>query len=399
VESWDVTSSQSWCTVTKESQIFSVTAAPNTTGTAPPAAVITISAEGMNPVTITATQAAAAPTLSIMPAVTTLLFAADATTTDATEFTVTTNLASWDVTSSQTWCTVTKSGNGFSVSAAPNSASTASPDATITVSAEGATSVIITASQAANGSPSITLDGPNDNHAVDLAQQGVTFSWTGINMVGEYQLVFSRSANMDNPISIPVNGTQLAVSASDLDDMLARQDITTGSAEIYWTVSAAGVTQPTDIRKLNVTVITPPTWTIAGYSSSLENWGFYAHQLIDKNLTTPWSSTPPLPQYITINFNKILKVNGIKFSHRETTDETIPIHIKVEVSDNNTDDWRLLLEEEKVPFYRGDGTQNAPIDLPATNVQYGRFLRVTIFDSTPNDQGDKCASIAEIDIF
>jgi hypothetical protein len=203
---------------------------------------------------------------------------------------------------------------------------------------------------------------------------------------------------MENPISIPVNGTQLAFSASDLDDILARQDITTGSAEIYWTVSAAGVTQLTDIRKLNVTVITPPAWTIADYSSSFEMFGFHHTNIIDGNLSTIWTTVGVVPQHITINFNKILKVNGIKFSHRGSSGESIPTKIKVEVSDNNTD-WRLLLEEDEMPFYRGDGTQNAPIDLPATNVQYGRFLKVTILDSTPYiEDGRKCASIAEIDI-
>jgi Tfp pilus assembly protein FimT len=239
VASWDVTSSQAWCTVAKTSDGFSVTAAPNTTPTAPPDATITVSAEGANSIIITASQAAAGVVFSVSPSVSSIAFAADGSTTNATEFTVTTNLASWDVTSDQTWCTVTKSGNGFTVSAAPNTELTAPANATITVSAEGANSIIITASQAAVGvelsiSPeksgiTFRADGGTDDPVTFTVETNVTpwnavsdQSWCTVNATGtgdgDSFTLSAESYSGTSPryatVTVSVEGTTLVISVT-----------------------------------------------------------------------------------------------------------------------------------------------------------------------------------------
>lgn len=92
------------------------------------------------------TEEPATPTLSVAPAGA-IAFTAKATQTF--DITVTTNQTSWDVTSSQAWCKVAKNGTKFTVSATPNTATTAPAPAVLTISAGKAPAVTINVTQAA----------------------------------------------------------------------------------------------------------------------------------------------------------------------------------------------------------------------------------------------------------
>ena len=77
-------------------------------------------------------------------------------------YTVTTNLPSWNVASDkEDWCKVAKTddGTGFTVTAAPNRSADPMPDAKVTVSAEGAQSVVLTVKQAGVDAALIFDDG------------------------------------------------------------------------------------------------------------------------------------------------------------------------------------------------------------------------------------------------
>ncbi|MDR1864675.1 MAG: hypothetical protein LBR08_03795 [Bacteroidales bacterium] len=96
---------------------------------------------------------APAPTLSISPSQSAVVFNADGTPSGNTTFTVATNQSAWDAVSSQTWCTVTKTAAGFTVSATANASATAPAPATVTVTAAGATPIVINVTQAGNPLP------------------------------------------------------------------------------------------------------------------------------------------------------------------------------------------------------------------------------------------------------
>jgi hypothetical protein len=91
---------------------------------------------------------APAPTLSISPSQSAVVFNADGTPDGNAVFAVATNQSAWDAVSSQTWCKVTKNAGGFTVSADANLTTTAPTPATVTVTATGATAIVIIVTQA-----------------------------------------------------------------------------------------------------------------------------------------------------------------------------------------------------------------------------------------------------------
>lgn len=92
------------------------------------------------------------PKLSVLPVVTDIEFEADGSTISQTSFSVYTNQSKWEAASNQTWLTVNEqqSDNTFTLSAAVNTSTEPSPEATITVRAGEATPVTFTATQKGN---------------------------------------------------------------------------------------------------------------------------------------------------------------------------------------------------------------------------------------------------------
>ncbi|GHT20937.1 hypothetical protein FACS189430_00190 [Bacteroidia bacterium] len=152
---YEAVASASWVTVTKTETGFTLVAAANTALTAPDAATVTVTAGTATAVVLAVTQAAAAPTLALSPAgQTAIAFAADGTTANNAAFTITTNTGGYEAVASASWVTVEKTETGFTVSAAANASYTDTPDAaTVTVSATGATSVVLSVTQSAKAVP------------------------------------------------------------------------------------------------------------------------------------------------------------------------------------------------------------------------------------------------------
>ena len=154
--SWNAISSQTWCIVTKEDKKFKVTAKPNTLSTAPDAAVITVSAGKATPVTINVTQSGAGAELKVEPN-DAISFTAEALESEVVKIKVETNQSSWDAVSNESWCIVTKETNEFTVSATPSS-SAGTRNATVTVTAGNAASVIIEVTQAPTSKTILEVD-------------------------------------------------------------------------------------------------------------------------------------------------------------------------------------------------------------------------------------------------
>lgn len=142
---WTASSNQGWCTVTSSGSgngtiVANYTTNPTTTQRV---ATITVTVSGLPTSTVTVTQAAAAPTLSVTPTNRSVQYQPGSTT-----FTVTSNSA-WTAVSDEDWCVVTSSGNGNGVITANYSENTQSTTriATITVSVTGLPNQTVTVTQ------------------------------------------------------------------------------------------------------------------------------------------------------------------------------------------------------------------------------------------------------------
>ncbi len=143
-QSWKVTSSRTWCTVTKKgTSRFTVTAAANTTSSERTATIV-VSADDADKVTVKVTQDVE-PRLSVSPD-TPISFTKNGGTNEAKTITVATNQSSWDATSDQTWCTVKKETNQFTVTATAHSGAS-NRTATITVTAGKAPKITLPVTQ------------------------------------------------------------------------------------------------------------------------------------------------------------------------------------------------------------------------------------------------------------
>ncbi len=157
---WAAVSDQTWCTVTPSGTgngTINATYAQNT-GLSSRVANITISVTGVSPVTVTVSQAGAAPTLSVTPSNQTVSPPAGNTT-----FNVTSNSA-WIVSSDQTWCTVTPSGTGNGAITATYTENTSATTrfANVTVTVAGLTPAVVTVTQT-GVTPTLSVTPSNQN--------------------------------------------------------------------------------------------------------------------------------------------------------------------------------------------------------------------------------------------
>jgi len=157
---WTVSSNETWCTVSPASNsnngTVNVTCTANA-GTTNRTATITVSGTGATTQTVSITQNGVSLNLSVTP--TTLDFIAAGETKPVS---VTSN-TSWIVTSNQSWCTLSAASgnNNSSINVICSANSTISQrTATVTFSATGVTNQMVTVTQAANTSNTVTdIDG------------------------------------------------------------------------------------------------------------------------------------------------------------------------------------------------------------------------------------------------
>jgi len=147
VQNWSVSKQQSWFTISKGADNFSVVVQKNNDTIARVGAII-VTAGNADTVIVTVTQAASEKeeraTLSAAP--TELTFAADDTV--AQTVTVETNVQNWSVSKQQSWFAVSKGADNFSVAVQKNNDTIARVGAII-VTAGNADTVTVTVTQAA----------------------------------------------------------------------------------------------------------------------------------------------------------------------------------------------------------------------------------------------------------
>jgi len=147
---WTAVSNQTWCTVTPSGTgngtiIASYAINPTTVSRI---ASITVTVATLTPVVVTVTQAAGAPTLTVVPPNQNV----PNTPAGSTTFTVSSN-TSWTTSSNASWCNVSpgsSSGDGVITASYTENTDTISRTATITVTASGLSPVTVTVTQAAS---------------------------------------------------------------------------------------------------------------------------------------------------------------------------------------------------------------------------------------------------------
>ena len=160
--SWTTSCNAGWCTVSPGSSsgdgVITASYTENT-DTNSRVATITITANGLSPVTVSVTQAAAPHTLLVTPSNQNV----PASPAGSTQFNVTSN-SNWTVISDQTWCTVNSSGslNGTITASYSVNTSTSNRIANITVTESGISPIIVSVTQ--NGtSPTLSVTPSNQN--------------------------------------------------------------------------------------------------------------------------------------------------------------------------------------------------------------------------------------------
>lgn len=146
---WTVISDAAWCTVTSAGSNNGtiVAAFQENISTTARVCSVAVTAPGLASVTVTVTQAGAAPTLNVTPPNQDVLAAAG-----STAFTVTSN-SNWIVTAGETWCTVTQAGSGNGTIVADFTVNTTDQPrvASIEVKVPGLTAQTVTVTQAKSG--------------------------------------------------------------------------------------------------------------------------------------------------------------------------------------------------------------------------------------------------------
>ena len=272
---WTATSDAAWCTVTASGTGNGTLTATYTQNTLITSRVanVTVNVVGLTPVTVTVTQAAAAATLTVTPPNQNVSAIAG-----TTNFTVTSNTA-WTAISNSAWCTVTASGSGNGTIVATYTANTlpTSRVANITVSATGATSVVVTVTQSGI-SPTLTVTPPNQNVAASAGTTNFTVTsnsaWS----------VTSNSAWCTVTPSGSGNGTIVATYSANtsMSSRIANVTVTVaGLTPVVVTVTQAGAVPLLTVTPDNIDV--PATAGSATYSvitnaaswaaTSNTNWG------------------------------------------------------------------------------------------------------------------------------
>ncbi|MDR1155098.1 MAG: DUF5010 C-terminal domain-containing protein [Bacteroidales bacterium] len=210
-----------WLATSINGGTLTVSATENTV-TQARSAIITVSADGAADVTVAVTQPAYVATLSVNP--TTVNF--DSYLGGAKTVTVTTNRPNYTATvqDDATWLTTGMEGDVLTLTAAENNNAT-SRTATVTVSADGATDVVVTAVQPAGSQP---FNGPHILSSTpltlyfrdfDLGGEGVAFHDTST----EAQNTNYRSNNGDNEsntVMIQANNTWQNIGAAEVGEWL-----------------------------------------------------------------------------------------------------------------------------------------------------------------------------------
>ena len=270
-----------------------------------------------------------APVLTVSPPTSMVTFDENGSTSDNTTFSVETNQSSWTIEKDQGWVSATKNdaGTGFTISASRNDNQESQPDATVTIKAGKAPSVMITAKQSGHViviEPTISIDpdaatvepeGEDVTIAVTASGEWIvqipteTAGWVLLKSQSETQAVLTvaenestnerlatvifklTDSNTQTPFNLTQNGIEPFISIdSDVATVEPEgEDVTiavTASGE--WTVQ---IPTEADWVSLKSQTETQAIFTVAANSSTDERSAVISFKLTDSNTQTPFNLT------------------------------------------------------------------------------------------------------------
>ena len=262
---WTVVSDQTWCTVTPSGTgngVITASYAQNLT-TSSRVANITVTVATLSPITVTLTQAASAPMLSVTPPNQNVAYSPAA----SVDFTVTSN-TSWTTSSNAAWCIVTpssSSGNGTITASYSVNPDPAPRVATITITATGLSPVTVTVTQ---DFAAATLSVQPSNQNVPASPASNTSF--GVTSNSSWSVVSDQGWCTVNP-SGTGNGTITANYTENTSPSSRMANITvtvTGITPVVVTVTQAGINPTLTVSPPNQNVAYPAGNTSFSVSSN-----------------------------------------------------------------------------------------------------------------------------------
>jgi plastocyanin len=268
---WTASSSQSWCTVTSSGSGNGTLVAnyqANTT-TSQRVANITVTVSGLPAVTVTVTQAAAPPSLSVTPSNRNVSYQQGSTT-----FTVSSN-SSWTAASNSDWCVVTTSGNGNGVINAAYSENPLMTQrvATITVTVSGIPAQTVTVTQSGLAATlSVTPSNVNATAEAGNAVFSVTSNadWTVSSTAGWVTFPTSGSGNGTLDIAYEANtgfDSRVAAIIIAVPGSTSQVTITQQGMAVVLEVSPTNRLVTAEAGTTNFTVTSNTSWAISAPDS------------------------------------------------------------------------------------------------------------------------------------
>lgn len=136
----------------------------------------------------------------------------------------------------------------------------------------------------------------------------------------------------------------------------------------YWTITFDDSAQPVvDFEK--------STWEVISYSTQ---WNTTAASIIDGNIGTFWhtDAAGTMPQWVIIDMKATRRLKGFTLWHRQSGNSgdhgAEPKNIVFELSDDNST-WSTFIDVAEL-----NNDYNSEIDIPASETQSGRYLRITV---------------------
>ena len=116
------------------------------------------------------------------------------------------------------------------------------------------------------------------------------------------------------------------------------------------------------------------SWLMVSMSSEWNDDWAAAKNVFDNDKNTVWHSDPTavMPQWLVIDMKKSLTIRGIRLWNRQNDHGAEPKNIVFEMRDD-MENWTTLLDEPEM-----SNAYDHELDLPATNPQKGRYLRITV---------------------
>ncbi|MEA5128841.1 MAG: SusE domain-containing protein [Proteiniphilum sp.] len=137
---------------------------------------------------------------------------------------------------------------------------------------------------------------PQNSASVDLDNVlHVAFAWEEAFLVDDYQLLFSKTESLEDPIVMDVPRTPYLITAADMNDIAGTLGVATGdNGNIYWSVQSKKITQPSvaGVNILNIKRLPPQPLTPARDSKIELDYETY-----DTEVKFTWDAMPDVDSY------------------------------------------------------------------------------------------------------